>query len=75
MESFKEKVRYKILVTKAQVIKVEKGALGGRFYVQLPQGIVITFDLSFPVDVAVGDLLSIYTEVLAHAQPSSTSIQ
>ena len=75
MEPVEKKVRYKLLITKSQVIKVEQGALGTRFYVQLPQGIILTADLTFEADVKQGDVLSIYTEIYAHAHPSTTSIQ
>ena len=75
MESAEKKVRYKILLDKCQVMEVKDGKLGTSFKAITPSGMTIAADLSFRPDVAVGDILSIYTEVYAHAHPSSTSIQ
>jgi len=75
MESPKDKVRYKLLIAKCQVTKVSRGDLGCKFSVALPQGIILEADLAFAADVRVGDILSLYTEIFAHAQPTSSSIQ
>ena len=75
MEPTANKVRYKLLLAKAQVTKIENGELGCRFSVALPNGITIEADLSFVPDVRVGDILSVYTELYAHDQPSTTSLQ
>jgi hypothetical protein len=75
MEPAESKVRYKILLTKAQITKIERGELGCKFKAISPNGMTIEADLSFVPDVRVGDILSIYTELYAHAQPGSTSVQ
>ena len=75
MEPAADKVRYKLLLAKAQVTKIENGELGCRFSVALPNGITIKADLSFVPDVRVGDILSVYTELYAHANSGPSSIQ
>ena len=75
MESTQKKIRYKILIAKCQVNKVEDGQFGTRCLLTLPQGITLDMDLSFRPDVKVGDVLSIYTEVYAHAQSGTASVQ
>ena len=75
MEPAQKKVRYKVLLDKCQITKVEHGELGCSFQAISPKGMGIKADLSFEADVRVGDILSIYTEIYAHAQPSATSIQ
>ena len=75
MEPTANKVRYKLLLAKAQVTKIKHGELGCRFSVALPNGITIEADLSFVPDVRVGDVLSVYTELYAHANPGPSSIQ
>jgi len=75
MEPTENKVRYKILLEKAQVTHLTKGDLGVKFLAITPRGMTIQADLSFIPDVKVGDILSIYTELYAHDQPSTTSLQ
>ena len=75
MEPLEKKVRYKVLLDKCQVTRVEQGELGTSFSAISPKGMSIRADLSFKPDVRVGDILSIYTELLAHAQPGTTSVQ
>ena len=50
---------------KFQVVDVTKGAMGTNFTLRLPAGVKITADLPVRADVRVGDLLTLYTEVLA----------
>ena len=75
MESAEKKVRYKLVLAKAQVTKVQIGELGCKFSIALPNGITIEADLSFIPDVRVGDVCSIYTELYANAHPGTTSVQ
>jgi hypothetical protein len=75
MEPPKNTVRYKVLLDKCQVTKVGRGELGCSFEALSPKGMGIKADLSFQADIRVGDILSIYTEIYAHAQPSTTSVQ
>ena len=75
MEPAENKVRYKVLLDKCQVTNVTQGELGCSFTALSPKGMSIRADLSFTPDVRVGDILSIYTELYAHAQPSTASLQ
>jgi hypothetical protein len=75
MEPAKNKVRYKVLLDKCQITNVTLGNLGCSFHAISPTGMTIRADLSFRADVRVGDILSIYTELYAHDQPSTTSLQ
>jgi hypothetical protein len=75
MEPVKEKVRYKLLLDKCQVIEATYGELGLTFKAISPRGMTIKADLSFQADLRVGDILSIYTEIYAHANPGPTSVQ
>ena len=75
MEPIEKKVRYKILLDKCQVIEAQNGKMGLSFKAISPRGMTIKADLSFQADLRVGDILSIYTELYAHDQPSTTSVQ
>jgi hypothetical protein len=75
MEPAEKKVRYKLLLTKAQVTSLHRGELGCKFKAITPNGMTVEADLSFVPDVRVGDILSIYTELYAHDQPGTASIQ
>ena len=75
MEPTEKKVRYKVLLTKAQVTSLQRGELGCKFKAVSSSGLTLEADLSFVPDVRVGDILSIYTELYAHAQPGTTSVQ
>jgi hypothetical protein len=75
MESTPNKIRYKVLLDKCQVTHVASGATGIKFLAISPKGMKIEADLSFKPDVQVGDVLSIYTELWAHDQPGTTSLQ
>jgi hypothetical protein len=76
MESTENKiVRYKLAIAKVQVSKLEKGELGCKFQVMFKEGMSWTVDLSFVPDVRIGDIYTIYMEIPAHAQPSTTSLQ
>lgn len=75
MEPAENKIRYKLLLDKCQVTNVTQGELGTSFTAMSPKGMSIRADLSFRPDIRLGDVLSIYTEVLGYAQPSTTSVQ
>jgi hypothetical protein len=75
VESIKDKVRLKLVFGKFPVVKAEHGQWGTKFVIMLPHGITLHADANVPTDVQVGDLLTLYTEVLADAKPSATSIQ
>lgn len=79
MESFRDpmtnRVRYKLALAKLPVLKVEKTPTGFRFALDMLNGVKMIVDVPGHADVREGDLLTLYTEVLVHAQPSTEVIQ
>lgn len=75
MNSFPDRLRYKLVLAKLPVTKVEKVPTGYRFALDMLNGVKLVVDAPMHADIREGDLLTLYTEVLAHAQPSTTSIQ
>jgi hypothetical protein len=69
------RVRYKLELAKLRVIKVEPIPGGFRFAIDMLNGVKLICDVPIHADVKEGDLLTLYTEILANAQPSPTSIQ
>jgi hypothetical protein len=59
-----------LALAKCGVVNVQQGEHGCKFRMVLPGGATVEVDNSFPLDVRVGDLLTLYTEVY-RAQPSS----
>jgi len=56
--------RVQLALFKCQVDKVEQGVIGCKFRIIMPNGGYIEVDnSSFPLDVQVGDILTLYTEV------------
>jgi hypothetical protein len=75
LEPAKDALRYRLVGPKVQVTKVEKGTQGMRIYMKMDT-VTMIWDAPIPkADVRVGDLLTLYTEVLVNAEPSSTSVQ
>lgn len=69
MPQFKEKMRIICNLGKVQVTDVEKGQMGTRFVFQLPGNVKIRAEMPIVVDVKIGDILTLYTEVLADELP------
>jgi hypothetical protein len=67
-----DRVRYKVLLAKAQIVSLQQGELGTKFKAVTPNGLSLEADLSFHPDVRVGDICSIYTELWAHVQPTTS---
>jgi len=67
MESFENTVRHKLVLGKFPVTGVERTAVGFKFALQLP-GIKLVLEVPPSSDVREGDVLTLYTEVLAHGQ-------
>jgi len=79
-DNFPGRRRYRLILPKRQVVKIERGAAGCRFYVQgwrgigqPPAGPVEIIDCpvsTSQLDLRLGDVLTFYTEVLAreHAE-------
>ena len=75
MESLETKMRYKVVLGKFPVVKVVQHGAVMEWWVELPDQ-PITWKIIGPIaDVREGDLLTFYTEVIAHAEPSGTPIQ
>ena len=74
MESPEKSLRYRIILGKFPVTKVDKGLTGCRMVVKLPGSVSLTADMPVNADVKIGDLLTFYTEVL-RAEPSQPPIQ
>lgn len=68
-------VRYRLIFGKFQVKAVTRGFTGQRFTIDLGSSVTITVDAPLRADVKLGDLLTIYTEVLSHDQPDPAPIQ
>jgi len=75
MEPSKDSLRLIVNLGKYQVVKVDKGTLGTSFTLALPNNVTIRADLPYPADVRIGDLLTIYTEVLSNVFPTDAPIQ
>ena len=69
------RVRYKLELGKLRVIKVEPIPGGFRFALDMLNGVNLLCDVPTHADVKEGDLLTLYTEILANAQPQPTSVQ
>lgn len=68
MESLSGKMRFKLVLGKYPVVRIEKSALGLQFALAMPNGMKLVCEVPANVDVREGDLLTLYTEVLC--QPS-----
>ena len=73
------KPRYLLIGPKVMVVKTEKGVEGIRIHMRFVNSpITMIWDTPIPrakIDVKVGDLLSLYTELLVNAEPEPTSVQ
>lgn len=58
-------LRLRLILGKYPVTRVEKGLTGLLMEIALPGGMKILCDLPVTADVRLGDLLTLYTEVLA----------
>lgn len=69
-DPFKDRFRYRLILDKFQVTKIEHGTLGQRVTLNLGHSVTATIpDVPAEADVQVGDLLTFYTEVLARSKP------
>ena len=75
MESASPSLRILVILGKYRVTKVEKGVFGTKFRMDMGNSVFVDADLGVSADVRVGDLLTIYTEVLADDKSSTTPIQ
>ena len=75
MEPAEKKMRLIVNLGKYQIVNVIKGTWGVKFTIQLPNNVKLIADLPVPADIRVGDIQTLYTEVLADAIPSGTPVQ
>ena len=67
-------VRYKIIIGKFPVAGIEPAGDVLKVAVRMP-GITIIMPVPKIIDVSEGEILTFYTEMLAHAKPSETPVQ
>lgn len=72
MESAQSAVRYKLVLGKFRVEKVNDLGAALEFSIRLP-GLGVLICTGPKADVKEGDLLTLYTEILANAQPCTAS--
>jgi hypothetical protein len=75
MESVEGALRLRLVLGKFQVKAISKGLTGTRFAIDLGNSVTITIDAPVQADIRLGDLLTLYTEVLSNANPNPTPIQ
>lgn len=68
-------IRYILTLGKIQVVDVNKGVLGQRVKVMFPGSVSATFEAPANADVKVGDVLTLYTEVLTNAHADKPQIE
>lgn len=67
-------LRYKLILGRFRVEKITELGASLEFSIRLP-GLGCLICTGPKADVKEGDLLTLYTEVLANAQPSPTSVK
>jgi len=71
MESPETQVRYKLVLGKFMVNRIEPASVGFKMSIQLPGLGYMICPIPFPADVREGDLITLYTEILGAAtQPT-----
>lgn len=70
-----KKFRYKLILGKFVVRKVEKTPTGFRFSIFLPGLGHLIPEVPSSADVREGDIITLYTEVLSNADPNKPPIQ
>ena len=75
MEPAEAQVRYKLILGKFRVGRVEKVGTCIRFNLEFPGLGNLIIDAAPDADVRDGDLLTLYTEILANAKSSEPPIQ
>ena len=74
MESTQNQIRHKLVLGKFPVTGVKRTYDGFEFALQLP-GLKLVLHVPPSSDVREGDILTLYTEVLTHAQSSEPSVE
>ena len=67
------KFRYVLHLCRCRVVRVDKSALGYQMLLQMPSNVKLAVSLPAEVDIKEGDILTLYTEVLANAKSSKAS--
>jgi hypothetical protein len=60
----KDSLRLIVNLGKYQVTSISRGAIGTKFTLALPKNVKLTADMPVSADVRIGDMLTLYTEVL-----------
>lgn len=60
-------IRYKLVLGKYPIVRVDKTAFGFDFIIQFPNSIRMTVTAPPTADIREGDLITLYTEVPANA--------
>lgn len=68
-------LRYRLILGKFRVTAISTGLAGSKATLALPGSVTMTIDIPLRADVKLGDLLTLYTEVLCSDQPNPTPIQ
>lgn len=75
-KTLSERFRYRLILGKFPVIKLEKDFLGNtQATVDLQNRAYFVMQLPATADVKEGDLLTLYTEVLSNAKSEQTPVQ
>lgn len=74
MESAETKIRLRLLLGKFQVKWVNPGVSGMKFALDMGNAITLNGDCPIRADIRVGDLLTLYTEVLADEPPNAKPV-
>lgn len=72
METIPEPLRLVLILGKFQIKSISKGLTGTKFALDMGNSVTITVDAPVQADVRLGDLLTLYTEVLSNAHPNPT---
>jgi hypothetical protein len=75
MQNLSERPRFKLFLGKFPVVRVVRTSVGLDMALELPGLGKLIVGLPAIADVREGDLLTLYTEVLANANPIPPSIQ
>lgn len=70
-----EPLRFRLVLGKFRVSRTTSNALNTTFTLDLGNSIKMTLDVPPYADVREGDLLTLYTEILSHANPQQPPVQ
>ena len=68
-------LRYRLILGKFRVKAISQGLTGLKATLDLGSSVTMVVDCPIRADVKLGDLLTLYTEVLVNDQPNPAPIQ